>query len=489
LSHNKKAFTLVEMLVALCVSAIIVAATYASFDLIQKQYKKNMDVAQFHLAGRAIMQVLEREVRMAGYEFRNSTGVMTYGAILAPIVISDSGNQCCDEVTIIYDEVSDTLNAQGAVIGNIVDRVQTRFWTLPIQTNNRGNRFRLFKRRTILGTNNALLATPTVEPREVMADFLEDVQFSFLTNSNIFVGTNGATNIQKIDAMTEQVISAILSTSQASALAFNNTAAVLYAGFNGARDIQIINPATRTITGSIPNTSQASALAFNSAGTFLYAGFNGARDIQIINPATRTITGSITGTSQTSALAFNSAGTLYAGHNGSRNIQVINPVTSLITGSIANTSQTAALAFDSAGTLYAGHNGSRNIQVINTGASTIIGTIANTSQMQALAFDSAGTLYAGHNGSRNIQIINPVNRAIIGNISNTSNRSALAFMTKKMGNGSLVNINISLRSREQYGNIDRQVDKQDYHSGNFNFSITDRFQRDTFSSTVSVRNM
>jgi prepilin-type N-terminal cleavage/methylation domain-containing protein len=447
LSHNKKAFTLVEMLVALCVSAIIVAATYASFDLIQKQYKKNMDVAQFHLAGRAIMQVLEREVRMAGYEFRNSTGVMTYGAILAPIVISDSGNQCCDEVTIIYDEVSDTLNAQGAVIGNIVDRVQTRFWTLPIQTNNRGNRFRLFKRRTILGTNNALLATPTVEPREVMADFLEDVQFSFLTNSNIFVGTNGATNIQKIDAMTEQVISAILSTSQASALAFNNTAAVLYAGFNGARDIQIINPATRTITGSI------------------------------------------TGTSQTSALAFNSAGTLYAGHNGSRNIQVINPVTSLITGSIANTSQTAALAFDSAGTLYAGHNGSRNIQVINTGASTIIGTIANTSQMQALAFDSAGTLYAGHNGSRNIQIINPVNRAIIGNISNTSNRSALAFMTKKMGNGSLVNINISLRSREQYGNIDRQVDKQDYHCGNFNFSITDRFQRDTFSSTVSVRNM
>ena len=42
--HNKKAFTLVEMLVALAVSAVIVSATYASFELIQKQYKKNIDV-------------------------------------------------------------------------------------------------------------------------------------------------------------------------------------------------------------------------------------------------------------------------------------------------------------------------------------------------------------------------------------------------------------------------------------------------------------
>ena len=42
----KKAFTLVEMLVAMAVSTIIIAATYASYDLVATQYKKNIDVAE-----------------------------------------------------------------------------------------------------------------------------------------------------------------------------------------------------------------------------------------------------------------------------------------------------------------------------------------------------------------------------------------------------------------------------------------------------------
>ena len=217
---NKKAFTLVEMLVALAVSAVIVSATYASFELIKNQYKKNIDVTQLHTSGRAIMQVLEREIRMAGYEFRDGNGVMTYGKILEPLVITDSGDSCCDEVTIIYDEVDDTLNAQGVVTSSQVQRIQTRFWTEAFTSNKRGDRFRLFKRRTILGQNNALLPRPTVRPREVMADYIEDLQLNYVTNAR------------------------------------------LYAGFNGAKVIQIINPSTGAITGTIANTSQASALAF-----------------------------------------------------------------------------------------------------------------------------------------------------------------------------------------------------------------------------------
>ncbi|MDA9058801.1 prepilin-type N-terminal cleavage/methylation domain-containing protein, partial [Candidatus Thioglobus sp.] len=176
--HNKKAFTLVEMLVALAVSAVIVSATYASFELIKNQYKKNIDVTQLHTSGRAIMQVLEREIRMAGFEFRDGNGLMTYGKIVGPLVLTDSGNKCCDEVTIIYDEVTDTLNAQGVVTSSEVDRIKTRFWTEAYSSTKRGSRFRLFKRRTILGTNNALLQTPQVGAKEVMADYIEDLQLS-----------------------------------------------------------------------------------------------------------------------------------------------------------------------------------------------------------------------------------------------------------------------------------------------------------------------
>ena len=187
---SKKAFTLVEMLVALAVSSIIIAATFASFELIQKQYKKNIDVAELHTSGRAIMSILEREIRMAGYEFRDGNGLMTYGSITAPIEITDSGNKCCDEVTIIYDEVFDTLNASGVVTSSTVERVKTRFWTEPYTSTKHGTRNRLFKRRTILGTNNALLGTPRVGAKEVMADYVEDLQL---------INTSGFANLYATD--------------------------------------------------------------------------------------------------------------------------------------------------------------------------------------------------------------------------------------------------------------------------------------------------
>ena len=92
----KKAFTLVEMIVAMAVSTIIIAATYASYDLVATQYKKNIDVAEMHTSGRAIMQMIERDVRMAGFEYLNQDAKVTYGSITGPLVIKDSGNKCCD---------------------------------------------------------------------------------------------------------------------------------------------------------------------------------------------------------------------------------------------------------------------------------------------------------------------------------------------------------------------------------------------------------
>ena len=100
---NTKAFTLVEMIVAMAVSTIIIAATYASYDLVATQYKKNIDVAEMHTSGRAVMQMNERDIRMAAFEYRDNDAKVTYGSITGPLVIKDSGDQCCDEVTVIYD--------------------------------------------------------------------------------------------------------------------------------------------------------------------------------------------------------------------------------------------------------------------------------------------------------------------------------------------------------------------------------------------------
>ena len=319
--NNKKAFTLVEMLVALAVSSIIIAATYASFELIQKQYKKSIDVAEMHTSGRSIMQILEREIRMAGYEFRDATGAMTYGGIVGGLAITDSGDACCDEITIIYDEVEDVVNDLGEVTSSSVERIQTRFWT-EAHTSNAGDRFRLYKRRTILGRNNAILGSPIVGAREVMADFIEDLQFA-------------------------------------------NTSSLLYAG-NSSTKVLEIDPVKRTIVAQIP-----------TGGNYANGG---------------------------------------------------------------------------------------------------------------LAFGPDGLLYAGNSGPR-ILVIDPVARSVIAQISLQGNiaNGGLAFRT--IGSTSLVTINLTLRAKNEYGKTNKQFLKKDYFSGNFNFNKNDLFKRDTFSTSVSVRNM
>jgi hypothetical protein len=65
---------------------------------------------------------------------------------------------------------------------------------------------------------------------------------------------------------------------------------------------------------------------------------------------------------------------------------------------------------------------------------------------------------------------------------------ALAFKNKRTGQESLVTINLTLRTKNQYGK-DRQFKKKDYHAGNYKLDKTDKYKRDTFSSTVLVRNL
>ena len=173
----KKGFTLVEMIVAMAVSTIIIAATYASYDLVATQYKKNIDVAEMHTSGRAIMQIIERDIRMAGYEYRDKNAVITYGAISSAIDFKDSGNKCCDEITVIYDYVQDNLDWKGRIVSTKVDRIRIRYWT-ETYTSNKGTRHRLYKQKDILGKNNAILAKPIIGSKEVMADYIEDLQIS-----------------------------------------------------------------------------------------------------------------------------------------------------------------------------------------------------------------------------------------------------------------------------------------------------------------------
>jgi prepilin-type N-terminal cleavage/methylation domain-containing protein len=469
--HHKKAFTLVEMLVALSVSAIIVAATYASFELIQKQYKKNMDVIEMHGSGRAIIQILERELRMAGYEFRDGSALMTYGTITAPIEITDSGNQCCDEVTIIYDEVFDTLNSAGFVTSSTVERIQTRFWTeaFPVagtnRTSRRGNRFRLFKQRTILGQNNALIVNPRAGAIEVMADYVEDLQLS---------NTSGFANLYATDTNSLHVYDTIVREFVRTIPLPHNTYA------NGSIDIDrdglVYIPVIR----------------------------NNLTSILILNPTTTPITTNFIdppaggGNRFTPDVGVGFDGNLYIGVTGG-----LADVYDRTTLQIIRSGITPNQAIDN---LIANETDSNSIGLVCNPVTNTIQCVRNSTVVanltgantgyRTLSFGSDTILYAGNRTSprMTIDIFNTTSQQLIGRIGvgdpgqiNTARTFGLVSAST-IQTLSTVDISLTLRSKETYGQ-NRGFNKRSYHPGNFNFQNNDQYFRDTFSSTVSLRNL
>ena len=457
--HNKKAFTLVEMLVALAVSAVIISATYASFELIQKQYKKNIDVTQLHTSGRSIMQVLEREVRMAGYEFRDGNGVMTYGDIVGPIVITDSGNKCCDEVTIIYDEVTDNLNAQGVVTSSIVDRIKTRFWTEAHSSSKRGSRFRLYKRRTILGTNNALLASPITGSKEVMADYIEDLQLINTSGKEFIYAVSGSpAMVHKYDTTTYTWDSSfgVGQYSHIGAIDIGPDGQLYSVTQSGRTSIQVVNLDTQStylIDSPGRNSRFCPGLGFGTDGN-LYVNA-GCGEVDVYDISTKQLLRTETNpdssiTNLTNGrIDVSSSGQICQVPWGQSWISCTNP-----TMNMGRAGPYKIVRSDSQGRIYATKDSTRSdIDVFNVSTGAYIDSIK-----------------LGINGQPR-----------------TSHTHGLANLSniKKL---TTVDIVLSLRTKEKYGK-NRQANKKAYHAGNFIFSKNDQYQRDTFSTTVSVRNL
>jgi hypothetical protein len=150
------------------------------------------------------------------------------------------------------------------------------------------------------------------------------------------------------------------------------------------------------------------------------------------------------------------------------------------------------LAFGPNGLLYAGTS-SDKIMIIDPIQNKGVGTISSGlgySPNNYLEFGSDGLLYAGTSSDK-IMIIDPIQKKQVGIIDSGINHrtyGGIAFKDKRTGQESLVTINLTLRTKNQYGK-DRQFKKKDYHAGNYKLDKTDKYKRDTFSSTVLVRNL
>lgn len=66
--NNQKGFTLIEMMMALVIGAMITAATYATYSFQQKVYYTQDQVAEMQQNIRAALYIIIEEIQMAGYD-------------------------------------------------------------------------------------------------------------------------------------------------------------------------------------------------------------------------------------------------------------------------------------------------------------------------------------------------------------------------------------------------------------------------------------
>jgi len=492
----RKAYTLVEMLVALAVGAIVVMATYASYEMVNTQYQKNTDIANMHTSGRAIMQMIERDVRMAGFEYRHTSGAnkgkKAFGSkITKPLDITDSGNKCCDEVTVIYDYYDEEAKK--------AERIRVRYWA-ENYSSNKGSRYRLYKQKDILGENKKILAKPKPGNKEVMADYIEDLQISnIIVNSSLFSGDEYRDNIEILDInekSRKQPDGWITGTAKTGCLASSKNG-LLFSGSNNYEGITIYDPKNNKkgrigyIDTGIRKTSD---LAVDNNG-LIYQSSPNEKTIFIYDPSTKKQVGSIHADFQKiNALAIDSSNLLYVGGKVNTEIHVFNTATKSKIKVIKLRNQHPngrvfpwKMVVDN-GLLYVSNRNDYKITIHRIDSGKYAGYIPTNPIRGDIVIGPDGNLYGGRWQQQGIDIYNKMTAQHIGYIPTKNRVYSLAFLNEKSGKESLVAVNLILRTKNQYGK-DRQFKKKDYHSGNFKLDKTDKYKRDTFSTTVLVRNL
>ena len=67
---NILGFTLIEVLVGVVISSIMMAAMYTTYYLVNNSYSQVTDRAKISRSGRDIVEMLMRDVRMAGFKYK-----------------------------------------------------------------------------------------------------------------------------------------------------------------------------------------------------------------------------------------------------------------------------------------------------------------------------------------------------------------------------------------------------------------------------------
>jgi WD40 repeat protein len=335
--------------------------------------------------------------------------------------------------------------------------------------------------------------------KDVMADYIDDFQIVNVENfSDLYIAPGHNPDILVMNAITKEIKPRIRTGVYIYYPSITlGPDGLLYTSSTSSRYIQVIDPVTRVGggVGRIPTEYMYyQSIAFGPDG-LLYIASSSRQHVVVIDPITKERKENINsgGYFYYPSIAFGPDGLLYISSTSRSDIQVIDPITKEKKPNI-NTGRYLyyqSIAFGPDGLLYIASSSRRYIQVVNPITKEIMPNIdlGRYVYYPSIAFGPDGFLYISSTSRNEILAINPKTlKRQEFSIQRSGYFQSIAMKTKRTGQESLVTINLTLRTKNKYGK-DRQFKKKDYHAGNYKLDKTDKYKRDTFSSTVLARNL
>ena len=98
--------TLIEILIGIIISVVMMAAMFTSYTVVNNSYSQVADRAKISTAGRDVIGMLLRDIRLAGFKYHNDN--IPTSNEHAPIIITKSSNfaQACDKIEIVYGTIA-----------------------------------------------------------------------------------------------------------------------------------------------------------------------------------------------------------------------------------------------------------------------------------------------------------------------------------------------------------------------------------------------
>jgi len=132
---SNQGFTLVELIVAIAIFGLVITSIYSAFNTQHNTYQAQKQITAIQQNIRATMYVIEREIRMAGYDpdLTGNFGITAVGNNSLTLTFDDDAG---GTTTITYSMAGTTLNRSG---GPLADNIQAFALAYAYDRNQDGN--------------------------------------------------------------------------------------------------------------------------------------------------------------------------------------------------------------------------------------------------------------------------------------------------------------------------------------------------------------